>query len=303
MRYIHYKIENLFKNRWILKFSTFPNSFSMFPYPSGDLHIGHIRNYTINDIICRNNNNYMVMGWDSFGLPAENASIIKKKTPFEYLKKNIFDMKKEMIDMGFFINWKFEFKTFEKEFYSINQFFFLKMYELGFIYRKNKVVNWDPIDRTVLSNEQIIKGKGWRSNIFTKKRKMFVYIININKIINILYKGIYFSNIKTRFTQLNWVGKKTFFKKKDIFFLKNKIFFLGLSSNKINSNSKFPSFYGYRKIKNNYLPVFITDLKYKFYQRVKINFFSKINFLREFKKKIKFSYIKFNKKKKKIYTK
>ncbi|UOQ27919.1 Leucine--tRNA ligase (Leu-tRNA) [Candidatus Vidania fulgoroideae] len=191
---------------------------SMIPYPSGNLHIGHARNYIINDIICRYNkkvciNSEMYFGWDSFGLPAENASILRKITPSEWTSNNIRSMKNQLKKMEIDINWEYEINTSEPHFYKFSQFFFKELYKSGYIYRSNYLANWDTVDKTVLANEQVIKDKGWRSN--SKIRKIFIpsYFVKIKPVI----KDILEENKKLKWpksvinSQNKWIGCKKLF--------------------------------------------------------------------------------------------
>ncbi|MBP6544861.1 MAG: class I tRNA ligase family protein, partial [Piscinibacter sp.] len=141
---------------------------SMLPYPSGKLHMGHVRNYTINDMLTRQlrmkgMNVLMPMGWDAFGLPAENAAMKNKVPPAKWTYENIAHMKGQMQAMGLAIDWSREVATCTPEYYKWNQWLFLKMLEAGIAERRTQVVNWDPVDQTVLANEQVIDGRGWRS--------------------------------------------------------------------------------------------------------------------------------------------
>ena len=141
---------------------------SMLPYPSGKLHMGHVRNYTINDVMYRHlrMNGYnvlMPMGWDAFGLPAENAAMKNGVAPAKWTYENIAYMKKQMQAMGLAIDWSREIAACDPKYYKWNQWLFLKMLEHGIAYRKTQVVNWDPVDQTVLANEQVIDGRGWRT--------------------------------------------------------------------------------------------------------------------------------------------
>lgn len=149
---------------------------SMLPYPSGKLHMGHVRNYTINDMLTRylRMNGYnvlMPMGWDAFGLPAENAAMKNGVPPAKWTYDNIAYMKKQMQAMGLAIDWSREIATCDPTYYKWNQWLFLKMLEKGIAYRKTQVVNWDPVDQTVLANEQVIDGKGWRTGAVVEKRR------------------------------------------------------------------------------------------------------------------------------------
>ncbi|MEO5765596.1 MAG: leucine--tRNA ligase, partial [Casimicrobiaceae bacterium] len=157
---------------------------SMLPYPSGKLHMGHVRNYTINDMMYRHlrmrgYNVLMPMGWDAFGLPAENAAMKSREAPAKWTRDNIAYMKKQCQAMGWAIDWSREFATCDPAFYKWNQWFFLKMLEKGIAYRKTGVVNWDPVDQTVLANEQVIDGRGWRSGAPVEKREIPMYYLRI----------------------------------------------------------------------------------------------------------------------------
>ncbi|MEO6896320.1 MAG: class I tRNA ligase family protein, partial [Caldimonas sp.] len=141
---------------------------SMLPYPSGRLHMGHVRNYTINDMLARQlrmtgMNVLMPMGWDAFGLPAENAAMKNGVPPARWTRENIAAMKAQMQAMGLAIDWSREVATCDPSYYKWNQWFFLKMLEAGIAERRTQLVNWDPVDQTVLANEQVIEGRGWRS--------------------------------------------------------------------------------------------------------------------------------------------
>ena len=149
----------------------------MLPYPSGKLHMGHVRNYTLNDVLYRYRRmkgyNVMTpMGWDSFGLPAENAAIAKNVAPAAWTYQNIADMKEQMRPLGLAFDWSREVTTCKPEYYRWNQWMFLKMLERGIAYRKTQIVNWDPVDKTVLANEQVIDGRGWRSGALVEKREI-----------------------------------------------------------------------------------------------------------------------------------
>ena len=157
---------------------------SMLPYPSGKLHMGHVRNYTINDMLTRQlrmqgYNVLMPMGWDAFGLPAENAALKNGVPPAKWTFENIAYMKQQMQAMGLAIDWSREVATCTPEYYKWNQWLFLKMLEKGIAYRKTQVVNWDPVDMTVLANEQVIDGKGWRTGATVEKREIPGYYLKI----------------------------------------------------------------------------------------------------------------------------
>ena len=159
---------------------------SMLPYPSGKLHMGHVRNYTINDMMSRQLrmrgfNVLMPMGWDAFGMPAENAAIKSKVSPAQWTYDNIAYMKKQMKAMGLAIDWSREMCACDPKYYKWNQWLFLKMLEKGIAYRKTQVVNWDPVDNTVLANEQVIDGRGWRSGAPVEKREIPGYYLRITE--------------------------------------------------------------------------------------------------------------------------
>ena len=187
---------------------------SMLPYPSGKLHMGHVRNYTINDVMARQlrmqgYNVLMPMGWDAFGMPAENAAIQNKVPPAKWTYDNIAYMKKQMAAMGLAIDWSREVATCNPDYYRWNQWLFLKMLEKGIAYRKTQVVNWDPVDQTVLANEQVIDGRGWRSGALVEKREIPGYYFNITAYAEQLLSGLdslgWPERVKTM--QQNWIGK------------------------------------------------------------------------------------------------
>lgn len=188
---------------------------SMLPYPSGKLHMGHVRNYTINDMLARQlrmkgYNVLMPMGWDAFGLPAENAAIAYKKSPAEWTYANIEDMKSQMQPLGLAFDWSREVATCDPDYYRWNQWLFLKMLEKGVAYKKTQVVNWDPIDQTVLANEQVIDGKGWRSGAVVEKREIPGYYFGITQYAEELLSSIdqldgWPDQVRTM--QRNWIGK------------------------------------------------------------------------------------------------
>ena len=189
---------------------------SMLPYPSGKLHMGHVRNYTINDVMARQLrmkgfNVLMPMGWDAFGMPAENAAMNHNVPPAQWTYDNIAYMKQQMQAMGLAIDWSREFATCQPEYYKWNQWFFLQMLEKGIAYRKTQVVNWDPIDQTVLANEQVIDGRGWRSGALVEKREIPGYYLNISKpeyaeeLLNDLDDLAWPERVKLM--QKNWIGK------------------------------------------------------------------------------------------------
>ena len=194
---------------------------SMLPYPSGKLHMGHVRNYTINDMLTRQLrmrglNVLMPMGWDAFGLPAENAAIKNKVPPARWTYENIAYMKQQMQAMGLAIDWSREVATCSPDYYKWNQWLFLKMLEQGIAYRKTQVVNWDPIDQTVLANEQVIDGRGWRTGALVEKREIPGYYLDITRYAQELLEHVQIDNPKATLTgwpdkvrlmQENWIGK------------------------------------------------------------------------------------------------
>ena len=187
---------------------------SMLPYPSGKLHMGHVRNYTINDVMARQlrmqgYNVLMPMGWDAFGMPAENAAIQNKVPPAQWTYDNIAYMKKQMAAMGLAIDWSREIATCSPDYYRWNQWLFLKMLEKGIAYRKTQVVNWDPIDQTVLANEQVIDGRGWRSGALVEKREIPGYYFNITAYAEQLLQGLDGLGWpeRVKIMQQNWIGK------------------------------------------------------------------------------------------------
>ncbi|MES2686803.1 MAG: leucine--tRNA ligase [Pseudomonadota bacterium] len=189
---------------------------SMLPYPSGKLHMGHVRNYTINDMLTRylrmkGYNVLMPMGWDAFGLPAENAAMKNGVPPAKWTYDNIAYMKKQMQAMGLAIDWSREVATCDPSYYKWNQWLFLKMLDKGIAYRKTQVVNWDPVDQTVLANEQVIDGKGWRTGAVVEKREIPGYYLKITAYAEELLDSV--SNKlpgwpeRVKLMQENWIGK------------------------------------------------------------------------------------------------
>ncbi len=187
---------------------------SMLPYPSGKLHMGHVRNYTLNDVMyrilrMRGYNVMTPMGWDAFGLPAENAAIDKKVAPAEWTYGNIAEMKAQMQPLGLAFDWSREVATCTPGYYKWNQWMFLKMLEKGIAYRKTQVVNWDPVDQTVLANEQVVDGRGWRSNAIVEKREIPGYYLGITQyaeeLLADLEKLDWPPQVKAM--QENWIGK------------------------------------------------------------------------------------------------
>jgi leucyl-tRNA synthetase len=190
---------------------------SMLPYPSGKLHMGHVRNYTINDMLSRHLrmkgfNVLMPMGWDAFGLPAENAALKNKVSPAKWTFENIAYMKRQMQSMGLAIDWSREIATCEPEYYKWNQWLFLKMLEKGIAYRKTQIVNWDPVDQTVLANEQVIDGKGWRTGAVVEKREIPGYYLKITDYAQELLTSVTGNGMpgwpeRVKLMQENWIGK------------------------------------------------------------------------------------------------
>ena len=188
---------------------------SMFPYPSGKLHMGHVRNYTIGDVLTRYHrmkgyNVLQPMGWDAFGLPAENAAMANGVPPAKWTWDNIAYMRKQLKSLGFAIDWSRELATCSPDYYRWNQWLFLRMLEKGIAYKKTQVVNWDPIDQTVLANEQVIDGKGWRTGATVEKREIPGYYLAITKYADELLSALdtlpgWPERVKAM--QANWIGK------------------------------------------------------------------------------------------------
>jgi leucyl-tRNA synthetase len=187
----------------------------MFPYPSGKIHMGHVRNYTIGDVLARYKSlqGYNVlhpMGWDSFGMPAENAARQNDLDPKTWTESNIKIMKTQLKKLGLSVDWSKEISTCSPEYYKHQQRFFLELYDKGLVYRKEQYVNWDPIDQTVLANEQVIDGKGWRSGALVERKKLNQWFFNISKFSNELLEGLdkldEWPN-KVKIMQKNWIGK------------------------------------------------------------------------------------------------
>ena len=188
---------------------------SMFPYPSGKLHMGHVRNYTIGDVLTRYHrmkgyNVLQPMGWDAFGLPAENAAMANGVPPARWTYDNIAYMKRQLKSLGFAIDWSRELATCKPDYYRWNQWLFLRMLERGIAYKKTQVVNWDPVDQTVLANEQVIDGRGWRTGAVVEKREIPGYYLAITKYAEELLAALdtlpgWPERVKTM--QANWIGK------------------------------------------------------------------------------------------------
>lgn len=188
---------------------------SMFPYPSGTLHMGHVRNYTIGDVIARyqralGKNVLQPIGWDAFGLPAENAAIKNGIPPAEWTKKNIAAMKEQFLRLGNAYDWKREITTCNPYYYRWEQWFFIRLFEKGLVYKKNAIVNWDPVDQTVLANEQVIDGRGWRSGALVERKEISQWFIKITAYADELLSSLdtldkWPSQVKQM--QKNWIGR------------------------------------------------------------------------------------------------
>ena len=215
-------IEKAIQEDWIKeeRFKATPDNrekfycLSMFPYPSGKLHMGHVRNYTIGDVISRykrmrNFNVFQPMGWDAFGLSAENAAIANKVSPKDWTNQNIDHMKKQLISLGLGYDWSKELRTCEPSYYKWEQLIFKKFYDKGLVYKKKSLVNWDPVDETVLANEQVIDGKGWRSGAQIEIKEIDQWFIKItdyaDELLSSLDEVDWPENVKTM--QKNWIGK------------------------------------------------------------------------------------------------
>ena len=189
----------------------------MFPYPSGKIHMGHVRNYTIGDVIARYKfmkgfNVLHPMGWDAFGLPAENAARLNNLKPRDWTKQNIKTMKSQLKMLGLSIDWDLEISTCDEDYYKHQQELFIDFYNAGLVSRKETYVNWDPVEKTVLANEQVINGKGWRSNAIVERKKLYQWFFNITKFSNELLSDL--EKLpgwpdKVKLMQKNWIGKST----------------------------------------------------------------------------------------------
>jgi leucyl-tRNA synthetase len=188
---------------------------SMFPYPSGKLHMGHVRNYTIGDVLTRyyrmrGCNVLQPMGWDAFGLPAENAAIANNQPPARWTYENIAYMKRQLQLLGFALDWDRELATCDPKYYRWNQWLFLRMLEKGIVYKRTGVVNWDPVDQTVLANEQVIDGRGWRTGALVEKREIPMYYMRITAYAEELLAAL--DDLpgwpeRVKLMQANWIGK------------------------------------------------------------------------------------------------
>ncbi len=223
-RYNFKKIEQYWQEHWeknkSFKCSTDRNKkkfycLEMFPYPSGKIHMGHVRNYTIGDVLARYKslqgfNVLHPMGWDSFGMPAENAAKQNNLDPKTWTETNIKNMRNQLKQLGLSIDWDREISTCAPEYYKHQQEFFLELYDKGLVYRKEQYVNWDPVDKTVLANEQVIDGKGWRSGAVVERKKLNQWFFNITKFSNELLESLDSLNEwpnKVKIMQKNWIGK------------------------------------------------------------------------------------------------
>ncbi len=197
--------------------SSKPKSFvlEMFPYPSGRIHMGHVRNYTMGDVLARFRRMKGMevlhpMGWDAFGMPAENAAMEKKVHPGSWTRANIATMKAQLKRLGFALDWTRELATCEPEYYGHEQAIFLDFFENGLVYRKESAVNWDPVDMTVLANEQVIDGRGWRSGALVERRKLSQWFLKITQFADDLLTGVQGLEHwpdKVKLMQENWIGK------------------------------------------------------------------------------------------------
>jgi len=223
-RYNHKKVERFWQSKWIEKKIFNASSdyskkkyyvLEMFPYPSGKIHMGHVRNYTLGDVVARYKkmNGFNVlhpMGWDAFGLPAENAAILEKKPPSEWTYNNIKIMRNQLKSMGFSIDWSRELATCHPDYYKHEQVFFLDLLKNDLAYKKESYVNWDPVDKTVLANEQVIDGKGWRSRATIEKKKLSQWFLRTSNYSEELLSCLdnlerWPERVKTM--QKNWIGK------------------------------------------------------------------------------------------------
>ena len=223
-RYNHKVVEKYWQDKWADK-NIFQSKkdlkkkkyyvLEMFPYPSGKIHMGHVRNYTLGDVLARYKkmqgfNVMHPMGWDAFGLPAENAAITEKKPPSEWTYNNIRVMRSQLKSMGFSIDWSREIATCHSEYYKHEQLFFLDLLKAGLAYKKESLVNWDPVDQTVLANEQVIDGKGWRSGAKIEQKMLSQWFLKTSsyseELLNDLNKLDNWPN-KVKLMQSNWIGK------------------------------------------------------------------------------------------------
>ena len=217
------EIDKKWQNFWLKNKTKFKNTkkdkkfycLEMFPYPSGKIHMGHVRNYAIGDVLARYKtmNGFNVlhpMGWDSFGMPAENAARENNLDPKDWTKKNIATMKRQLQSLGLSIDWELEISTCDEEYYKHQQELFIDFFNKGLVIRKETYVNWDPVDQTVLANEQVINGRGWRSNAIVERKKLSQWFFNISKFSNELLEDLETLSEwpeKVKLMQKNWIGK------------------------------------------------------------------------------------------------
>ena len=223
-RYNHKKVESLWQKKWereeVFKSEKNPKKkkyyiLEMFPYPSGKIHMGHVRNYTLGDVVARYKrmcgfNVMHPMGWDAFGLPAENAAIVEKKPPSDWTYQNIRIMKSQLKSMGLSLDWSKELATCHPEYYKHEQSFFLDLLSAGLAYKKESLVNWDPVDQTVLANEQVIDGRGWRSGALIEKKNLSQWFLKTSAYSEELLSCLDTLSDwpeKVRLMQSNWIGK------------------------------------------------------------------------------------------------
>ena len=223
-RYNHKIAEKKWQNEWIEKkiFESKKDKskkkyyvLEMFPYPSGKIHMGHVRNYTLGDVVARYKklkgfNVMHPMGWDAFGLPAENAAIVEKKSPEDWTYKNIKTMKSQLKNMGFSFDWTRELATCHPDYYKHEQGFFIEMFKKGLAYKKKSEVNWDPVDETVLANDQVIDGRGWRSGAEVEKKYLSQWFLKTSSYSDELLQNLDALNEwpdKVKTMQKNWIGK------------------------------------------------------------------------------------------------
>src|SRR5688572_21990532 len=188
---------------------------SMLPYPSGKLHMGHVRNYTITDALghfmrMKGFNVLMPMGWDAFGLPAENAAMANKVPPAKWTRDNIAYMKKQLQSLGFALDWERELASCDSSYYKWNQWMFARLFRKGLAYKKTGIVNWDPVDQTVLANEQVIDGRGWRTGALVEKREIPMYFFRITAYADELLDaldGMSGWPEQVKLMQKNWIGR------------------------------------------------------------------------------------------------
>ena len=188
---------------------------AMFPYPSGSLHMGHVRNYTLGDVIARyqralGKNVLQPIGWDAFGLPAENAAIKNGTPPADWTKQNIDSMRAQILRLGNAYDWRREIVTCDPCYYRWEQWFFIKLYEKGLVYKKNSIVNWDPVDQTVLANEQVVDGRGWRSGALVERKEISQWFIKITAYADELLQGLDQLPLwpdQVKQMQRNWIGR------------------------------------------------------------------------------------------------